>query len=115
MMFVIKSHIDFLQHVKRECRRYKINLVLTEDECFHSNGQSYGGYFTHVARELGVTHLNSEHLFISILVHEFSHMEQWIDEDPTYTQHLRGGHESSTIMDNWLNGVEYEFNTIKKC
>lgn len=109
-----KAHKPFLQHVKRECRRYRIKLILTEDDCFTTDGQSYGGYFSHISRELGVTQLNNDSAFTSILVHEFSHMEQWIDNDPSYTQHLRGGYESSTIMENWLDGREYEYDTIHK-
>lgn len=113
MMDIIQSHKAFLHHVKSECRRYNIKLILTVDDCFNTNGQSYGGYFSHTTHEMGITQLNHSYIFTSILVHEFSHMEQWIDNDPTFTQHLRGGYESSTIMDNWLDGTEYEYKTIK--
>jgi len=112
-MDLSKTHKIFLQYVKSECRRYNIKLILTEDDCFKVNGQSFGGYFAHTIPEMGITQLNDDFAFTSTLVHEFSHMEQWIDDDPTFTQHLRGGYESSTIMDNWLSGTEYEYNTIK--
>lgn len=113
-MLVNPNHISFFKHVKRECRRYKIKLVLSQSDAFIDDGQSYGGYFDHVSKELGVTHFNTEYLFIPILVHEFSHMEQWIDKDPCYTKHLIGGYESSTIMSEWLNGREYDYKTVKK-
>lgn len=109
-----KSHISFLKHVTRECRRYRITLILSTSSTFSYGEQTYGGYFDNYRKELGVTHKNNEHLFIPLLVHEFSHMEQWIDNDPSYTAHMRGGYESSTIMDRWLNGREYEYSTVKK-
>lgn len=114
MMLRNKSHISFLKHVKRECRRYRITLILSNESTFKYGEQSYGGYFDHYTKELGVTHGNNEYSMIPLLVHEFSHMEQWIDNDPSYTAHIRGGYESSTIMDNWLDGKEYEYSTIKK-
>ena len=114
MMLQNYSHISFLKHVKRECRRYRIKLILSPLEAFVFDGQSYGGYFDNYTMEMAVTHKNNENVFISLLVHEFSHMEQWIERDSTFTSHLRGGYESSTIMSQWLDGREYQYNTIKK-
>lgn len=113
MMLSDKFNNTFYAHVRRECRRYEIKLIVSTENAFFDDNESYGGYFDHETRELGVSKGDSEPDFISILVHEFSHMEQWIEEDPTYTHHLRGGYESSEIMDKWIKGREYEYNTIK--
>lgn len=105
-----KNHRDFLSHVKRECRRYGIKLILSKHDRLVVDNHTYGGYFD--TKELFVSN-GTETWIISTLVHEFSHMEQWIDNDPVFTHRLRGGYESYDIMDKWLDGNTYKSITVK--
>lgn len=111
---ILTSHdTDFISHVKHECRRHGVKLVLSTKSYFSDDAQSYGGYFNHNDKELAVADIGNNYNMLTTLVHEFSHMEQWIYDDPTFTHRLRGGHESTAILNNWLMGQSYTKNTIR--
>ena len=102
-------NLQFVQHVKAECRRFNVKCMFSPDRKVSVDGSNYGGYFD--TKELLVTN-GSERWVISTLVHEFSHMEQWIYDAPIFSGTLRGGHDSIQVMDDWIHGKEYAPSTI---
>lgn len=102
---------SFVQHVKAECRRFKIKCIFSPYDKIFIDNANYGGYFDNYERKLVVTN-GSERWIISTLVHEFSHMEQWIYEDPIFFGTLRGGYCSLRVMDEWIEGKEFAPSTI---
>lgn len=79
-----KEFRPFVNSVKRQCRDYKVDLVLSpsrkvvvtddfETEC--------GGYFDGDNRDLVVACGKPFDKWIEILVHESSHMDQWKSDD----------------------------------
>lgn len=105
--------MDFIQHVKRECKRHGIKLLLTTETLFDDGVQTYGGYFDHLSKILAVSDISNNHNMMTTLVHEYSHMEQWIYNEPTFTHRLRGGYESTVILSQWLQGHSYKKSTIR--
>lgn len=112
-MILTTHDTEFISHVKHECRRHGVKLVLSDKRYFSDEAQTYGGYFSHSDKELAVADIGNSYNMLTTLVHEFSHMEQWIYDDPTFTHRLRGGHESTAILNNWLMGQQYNKNTIR--
>lgn len=105
-------HREFIRHVKSECRRHKITIILSSQQTVSIDGIPYGGYFDEFNNKLVVSS-GSERWIISTLVHEFSHMEQWLYSDPTYTRRMKGGYDGSQIMDDWLDGKQFKKQTVK--
>ena len=104
------SHISFISHVKKECRKNGIRLLLSKKDILRDGIHTYGGYFD---EEKIAISSGSESWVISTLVHEYCHMRQWIDKAPEYTNiNIRGGNNSILIMNNWIEGTEYKKSTI---
>ena len=104
----------FLKYVKSACKKHKIKFTLIEDKSYSDDERDFSGYFVDVKghRELLVTAPTQSHM-VSTLVHEFSHMIQWLEQSPVYTARTRGGIDPYAIMVDWLSGKEYKRSTVK--
>lgn len=74
----------FVAHVKRRCRANKIELVLSPSRnvvITDSFSTDCSGYFDDVDKTLVVACGKPFSDWIEILVHEYSHMEQWLYDD----------------------------------
>lgn len=104
-------NLQFVNHVKAECRRFKVKCIFSNKKSVIVDDFNYGGYFDVNNKEMVITN-GSERYIISTLVHEFSHMEQWIYNEPSLFIKLRGGHDSTQVMDDWIHGKEYASSTV---
>jgi hypothetical protein len=74
----------FVSHVKRKCKANKIELVLSPSRnvvITDSFSTDCSGYFDDVGKALVVACGKPFKDWIEILVHEYSHMEQWLTDD----------------------------------
>jgi len=74
----------FVAHVKRRCKAHKIELVLSPSRnvvITDSFSTDCSGYFDDVDKTLVVACGKPFHDWVEILVHEYSHMEQWLTDD----------------------------------
>jgi hypothetical protein len=74
----------FVAHVKRKCKANKIELVLSPSRnvvITDTFSTDCSGYFDDVDRTLVVACGKPFSDWIEILVHEYSHMEQWLTDD----------------------------------
>jgi len=111
-----KYNHPFIKFVRHECRRYKVKFMLQHENEIKNQDEgalSCGGYFTDTPAELAVATRISYTDFLSTLVHEYSHMTQWIDNSPYYIGHR--GFDSWDIIERWINGEEFKKNTVKRC
>jgi hypothetical protein len=108
------SSKEFIKFVRHQCKRYKFSLILSKDSHFTEDGNSYGGYFSAYDKTIAVSNSEDEQWLISTLVHEYSHFEQWIYEDPVFFKLLRGGLDAGVVLSKWINGVTYKNSTIKR-
>jgi hypothetical protein len=90
----------FLKHIRKKCKEYNVKLVLKNTKKIKLSDNIYvGGYFWDEPDkyELACALKNPEYL--NLLVHEYSHMEQWVEnssiwKDAKYVTHV----------DEWLEG-----------
>lgn len=93
------SNEDFINIVKEECRDNGISCYLRKGKYVKmSDNVKCGGWFDEDKKELVVAmgHIDS----MGILVHEYSHMHQSIENIPIWKPSLEGCDK----MDKWLSG-----------
>jgi len=105
------NHLAFISHVKQECRHNGMRLLLSKKSVLRDGIHTYGGYFD--GEKIAISS-GSESWVIRTLAHEYSHLQQWIDNDPTYFKTKLHGVDSTTIMNKWIEGNEYKKSTINK-
>jgi hypothetical protein len=93
---------QFVAHVKRRCTVNKIELVMSPSRnvvITDSFSTDCSGYFDDVNRTLVVACGKPFKDWIEIMVHEYSHMEQWLTDE-------RWGHWTDCCLDlwDWLDG-----------
>jgi hypothetical protein len=75
---------QFVAHVKRRCKANRIELVMSPSRnvvVTDSFSTDCAGYFDDVNRTLVVACGKPFNDWIEILVHEYSHMEQWLGDE----------------------------------
>ena len=106
----------FIKHIRHECKRYGMKFILVHQDGFKCDDEdtSCGGYFSSDPLELGVATMVNYKDFLSGLVHEFSHFEQWRDESPYFLKEYKGM-DAGNVLFHWLQGKEYKKETINTC
>lgn len=106
----------FINSIKRQSKKYNIKLNITGDEFVNlSDNIKCGGYFQERERKTpGVIEVATNKPIVnwlSILVHESSHMDQWIEQCDIWVKY---DNVNPHIMDSWLEGKDYNMNTVEK-
>lgn len=104
---------QFLRFVKSKCKEYNVKFTIVDNNILDDN-RDLTGYFTDEKghKELLISAPN-QYILVSTLVHEFSHMLQWINQSTFYTARIRGGIDPYLIMIEWLSGKTYQKKTVK--
>ena len=74
----------FVQNVKRRCKAHRVELVLSPSRTVvltDTFSADCSGYFDETDRVLAVACGKPFEQWIEILIHEYSHMEQWIHDE----------------------------------
>ena len=91
----------FIKIVREKCKENNVKLLLKNTVKLKLGKNSYcGGYFEDLGEKAVLSCAMKNPLALSILVHEFSHMEQWIDNVFQETG------EYCSNLERWLNGEE---------
>lgn len=106
----------FINAVKKQAKAYNITLNITNDKFVKlSDSINCGGYFSErVHKTPGIIEVATNKPidnWLSILVHECSHMDQWIEQCDIWVKHDK---VNPIILDNWLEGKDYSEETIEK-
>lgn len=92
---------QFVKHVREQCKLYGVKLTLKKSQyLILSDNARCSGYFDEEAKELVVAGNHPEYL--SILVHEFAHLTQWVDNCEPW----RKLGDSLEKIHDWLGGKE---------
>ena len=105
-----KHNHPFIKFVRRECKRHGVKFVLQHTSEISEDEFPCGGYFSEEPPELVVATRVLYPYFLSTLVHEYSHMLQWLDKD-SVTYHV----DYWDIFNRWLSGENFKKSTIKRC
>ena len=94
---------DFIDFVKSECEKYNVKCDLRNTKFVKMTGSmKCSGWFDETAPEL-VCSMNRVD-WIQILVHEYAHLTQWVDNTSLWQQAC----DSLSIVWDWLDGVDAE-------
>lgn len=107
----IKAIYKFVNHVEDKCKENGVELIfmarkyikLSEDdlECV--------GYFDDANKELIIAVKRPIMDWLEILVHEYSHMNQWLEKEPIYIDCKVGENCPGSMIDLWIR-KEVELN-----
>lgn len=108
----------FVKHVRHQCKRYGCKLKLIYKELLEEeDGSTCEGYFSDDPLELVVATRCLYTDFISTLVHEYSHFEQWIEESKYFAggKYFSGGkYNYHSILERWIGGENFTKKTIER-
>lgn len=105
----------FIDHVKSECKKYGIKCSLRPVKYLKLSGNiKCSGYFDEENRVLACATNKKD--WLSILVHEYGHMTQWIDNCKTWKK--MEDTSATYKVDKWLGGgkvkhVNYHIDIVK--
>lgn len=89
----------FIEHVREECKKHKIKLVLRDVSYFRlTDGIRCSGYFDEEERVLAVA--MKKDIWLGVLAHEYAHLTQWVDDCEPW----KNGCEGLPKVDEWLQG-----------
>lgn len=109
---------EFLDYVKAECRKHKIKVLFprTKNVNYPGDGISkVSGYFDEDNKTLACALGKPTEQWLSILVHEFNHMQQSIEKAKVWTDIETRYYEYGEVLDSFLNGKKYPSRVIKEC
>lgn len=94
-----KNVKSFIEHVKSECKKYGIKVKLKNVKYLKLDDNiRCSGYFDEEEKVLAVA-INSD-IWLGVLVHEYCHLTQWVDNCKEWKAGCRG----LPKVDEWLGG-----------
>ncbi|GAF87546.1 unnamed protein product, partial [marine sediment metagenome] len=121
-----------LKYVRQVCKMHKVELYLGRGnrvvypDCLETKkkdgdreARTMGsGYWMEPgegeAAKLGVATARSRWLWLGTLAHELCHLMQWLECEPTYCSTLPGGKDPNALVDDWLQGKEFNKRIVKQ-
>lgn len=96
---------EFVNLVSSECKKHSVRFYRSRGRTVRSPGGNCRGWFGEDDYKpnqmvLAVATGDSVSKWLPILVHEFCHMHQWLEKDPTYTR----SDEATGLLWEWLEG-----------
>ena len=99
----------FVDHVINACANNGVKFIAERDD-EHSECR---GSFGDIDKELKIYLVPD--IWLDVLTHEYSHMEQWLEKSPIFFAKYRKRMDPTSVVDNWLNGHEYADSTLDAC
>jgi hypothetical protein len=97
---------ELLAFVKIECEKNEVTAILSEESHVSVGDNLCNGYFDHSEPTLAVGTGKPEVLWMPTLIHEYQHMRQWIENDPSWEAlFITDKVEANTLIDLWLAGT----------
>lgn len=116
-MRIKKSIIEqIIEDVKIKTKKYNVRLILnnTKSVKYPGSGFLVSGYFIDYGQPtLAVAMNNPQSEWVMVLLHESSHMDQWIEKSKYWTKSFIKDKESVDFIDEWINGKELTKKEIK--
>jgi hypothetical protein len=105
-MLSSRSAKRFLKHVRQTCKKHGVSFKIGRGKLIRMRpyGFMVAGYFDEDEKVLVCSKGTSQESFLSILVHEFAHLLQWIENEKTYCLcgHVKYGNVQNAIC-MWIS------------
>ncbi len=108
-----KNDREFIGYVVAECSKKNVKVSFENEKFVWSDGTRCSGYFDEYGRELVVAIKKSQRDFLPIIVHEFSHFQQWVENDPVFIN-MSKNEELDGDMWEWMKGVNIPMSRVRK-
>jgi len=96
---------SFLSHVSLVTKIHGVNLDIAKSRFVECGGSRCNGFFVENPKPiLAVASKQPMNKWLPILAHEYSHMTQWVEKSPVWTENFVGGFETMEIIDLWIAG-----------
>ena len=106
---------SYLKYLKEKTSEHNVKLILKNQRYFIDGGTTIGGYFCEEPLELAVATKKSKKIWLPYLIHEDSHLDQWIEQCPEYTNtQLEKGICASELIPSWVEGKDYSIEIIER-
>ena len=101
----------FIEHVQKKANRLGVKIFLSKDKFLTlPGGAQCSGYFdSNEPTTLAVATGRGIKFWITILVHEFCHMEQWHKDKEMWAKS-----DTSYLIDDWLSGKNFSKKKINE-
>ncbi len=97
----MKNNTKFIKFVKEECEKHGVECKLMLAKYVDYSGDiKCGGWFDGNIKELAVAMKHKDSM--SLLVHEYSHMTQWLDGIDIWNKCM--DEEANDKVDRWISG-----------
>ncbi len=100
------SSVDkFLQDLKAKCKQYNVKLRLANSNSLNIGMGRSAGYFDYGVLEIAVAKHHKD--WLSILVHESCHLDQWVEKPSVWTKTITNNDDAYVFK--WLQGKNIKF------
>lgn len=117
-MNLTSNQLKFLEIVKEKCNHLGVNLILSDSQGveFQNTKIMCNGYFVdNPSPTLAVATKKEVKDWFFVLLHEYSHMEQWAEQSSSWSNNKMEKGEASDLIDAWLNHeIELDNLTLDK-
>ena len=106
-----EKNLEFFSYVLSLAQKNNINFLIVKDENikYPNSEMLCSGYFVDNGNpELGIAIGGNILDWLPILVHEFSHMQQYLEKSEHWKNNFINGIETIDIIDRWINGDEID-------
>jgi hypothetical protein len=88
---------EIVWDITRRAWRFGVSVLLSPTKTVESDGVQVGGYFDEDARVLAVATDRQEESWLGVLLHEYCHVTQWVEDTPVWLAYRQE-------MWDWLAG-----------
>lgn len=103
----VRNH-QFVRFVKNHLADYGMKLVIGRGKTVNTDGFRCSGFFNEDLKVIKVA--GKAENFLAILVHEYCHFLQYLNNSKIYEKSHRAGY----VVDNWLKGKNFDTKLVKR-
>ena len=104
------STAKLISDIVLKCLKHKISFKLISKPFVEANNIKCSGYFDEEDLELVVATNKKENDWLTILIHESCHLDQYTEKTPIWGE----GEDGITVIDEWLEGKDYKPQQLEK-
>ena len=96
---------EFKNMVFADAATHGINVVLSPEKHVEVDGSKVAGYFCSETKTLAAAMDKPQDEWFHVLVHEYCHMRQWIDDCDAWKNSMLNGVDKCELLFYWVDGI----------